>query len=163
MSDGKDGHWSCSFVGLLRLAEHVVLRLQTSCFGWHQRSHTLLWHDRSQCTRPAVSEGCVVGVQRLHNSGRQGLLECSCPVGPVWNCQHHTWCPVQAEPEELDSTHMGLQRFRKRIETEFSQLNDHLMMIRNYAKQPSGLFARMAAKWPSSPCCSNSIFSIISQ
>ena len=38
------------------------------------------------------------------------------------------------------------KRFRKRIETVFSQLNDHLMMIRNYAKQPAGLFARMAAK-----------------
>ena len=38
------------------------------------------------------------------------------------------------------------RRFRKRIETVFSQLNDHLMMIRNYAKQPPGLFTRMAAK-----------------
>ncbi len=38
------------------------------------------------------------------------------------------------------------RRFRKRIETVFSQLNDHLMMIRNYANQPPGLFARMAAK-----------------
>lgn len=38
------------------------------------------------------------------------------------------------------------KRFRKRIETVFSQLNDHLMMIRNYAKKPERLFARMAAK-----------------
>ena len=38
------------------------------------------------------------------------------------------------------------KRFRKRIETVFSQLNDQLMMIRNYAKKPSGLFARMEAK-----------------
>ena len=38
------------------------------------------------------------------------------------------------------------KRFRKRIETVFSQLNDHLMMIRNYAKKPNGLFARMEAK-----------------
>jgi len=38
------------------------------------------------------------------------------------------------------------KRFRKRIETVFSQLNDHLMMIRNYAKQTKGLFTRMAAK-----------------
>ena len=37
-------------------------------------------------------------------------------------------------------------RFRKRIETIFSQLNDHLMIIRNYAKQSPGLFTRMAAK-----------------
>ena len=32
------------------------------------------------------------------------------------------------------------KRFRKRIETIFSQLNDNLMMIRNYAKQSCGLF-----------------------
>ena len=38
------------------------------------------------------------------------------------------------------------KRFRKRIETIFSQLNDQFMMIRNYAKQPPGLFARTAAK-----------------
>lgn len=38
------------------------------------------------------------------------------------------------------------RRFRKRIETVFSQLNDQFMMIRNYAKQPAGLFTRTAAK-----------------
>lgn len=38
------------------------------------------------------------------------------------------------------------KRFRKRIETLFSQLNDQFMMIRNYAKQPTGLFTRTAAK-----------------
>lgn len=38
------------------------------------------------------------------------------------------------------------KRYRKRIETVFSQLNDHLVMIRNYAKQPPGFFTRMAAK-----------------
>ena len=37
-------------------------------------------------------------------------------------------------------------RFRKRIETVFSQLGDQFMTIRNYAKQPCGLFTRMAAK-----------------
>lgn len=38
------------------------------------------------------------------------------------------------------------KKFRKRIETIFSQLNDVLMMIRNYAKQTCGLFTRMAGK-----------------
>lgn len=38
------------------------------------------------------------------------------------------------------------KRFRKRIETIFSQLNDNLMMIRNYAKQSCGLFIRIAGK-----------------
>ena len=38
------------------------------------------------------------------------------------------------------------RRFRKRFETVFSQLGDQFMTIRNYAKQPCGLFTRMAAK-----------------
>ncbi len=38
------------------------------------------------------------------------------------------------------------KKFRRRIETIFSQLNDNLMMIRNYAKQTCGLFTRMAGK-----------------
>ena len=38
------------------------------------------------------------------------------------------------------------RKFRKRIETIFSQLNDNLMMIRNYAKQSCDLFTRMAGK-----------------
>ena len=38
------------------------------------------------------------------------------------------------------------KKFRKRIETLFSQLNDQFLMIRNYAKQPKGLFTRIAAK-----------------
>lgn len=38
------------------------------------------------------------------------------------------------------------RKYRRRIETVFSQLDDHLMMTRNYAKQPQGFFTRMAAK-----------------
>lgn len=38
------------------------------------------------------------------------------------------------------------KKFRKRIETIFSQLDDQFMMMRNYAKQPAGLFTRTAAK-----------------
>jgi len=36
--------------------------------------------------------------------------------------------------------------FRKRIETVFAQLDDTLMMIRNYAKQTRGLFTRTVCK-----------------
>lgn len=38
------------------------------------------------------------------------------------------------------------KKFRKRIETVFSQLNDQFMMIRNYAKKSRGIFTRTAAK-----------------
>jgi hypothetical protein len=35
---------------------------------------------------------------------------------------------------------------RKRIETLFSQLDDQFMMMRNYAKETTGLFTRIKAK-----------------
>lgn len=38
------------------------------------------------------------------------------------------------------------KRFRKRIETRFSQFNDQFMMKRNYAKTATGLFTRILAK-----------------
>lgn len=38
------------------------------------------------------------------------------------------------------------KHFRKRIETVFSQQNDHPMMIHNYAMKPSGFFAKMETK-----------------
>ncbi len=41
---------------------------------------------------------------------------------------------------------MGLQEIPQKNRTPFSQLNDRFMMIRNYAKQPTGLFTRTAAK-----------------
>ena len=57
---------------------------------------------------------------------------------------------ISAESEELASPppkkNGDYKRFRKRIETIFSKLNDNLMMIRNYAKQSCGLFSRIAGK-----------------
>ena len=38
------------------------------------------------------------------------------------------------------------RRFRKRIETVFSQLDDQFMLVRNYAKDINGLFSRILAK-----------------
>lgn len=54
--------------------------------------------------------------------------------------------PYRLNQKNWKSPTWAYKRFRKRIETIFSQLNDQFMMIRNYAKQPSGLFARTAAK-----------------
>lgn len=48
----------------------------------------------------------------------------------------------------------ALARLRRRVETVFSQLDDHLMMMRNYAKQPTGLFTRTAGKIAAMTSCS---------
>ena len=39
-----------------------------------------------------------------------------------------------------------LRKVRKRIETHFFQLCDHFLLIRNYAKNVDGLFARIIGK-----------------
>ena len=54
--------------------------------------------------------------------------------------------PYRLNQKNWTQPSWAYKRFRKRVETVFSQLNDQFMMIRNYAKKPSGLFARMAAK-----------------
>ena len=54
--------------------------------------------------------------------------------------------PYRMNQKNWKEPKWAYKRFRKRIETVFSQLNDTLMMIRNYAKQSGGLFTRMAAK-----------------
>lgn len=54
--------------------------------------------------------------------------------------------PYRLNQKNWRSPSWAYKRFRKRIETIFSQLDDNLMMIRNYAKQSCGLFTRMAGK-----------------
>ena len=54
--------------------------------------------------------------------------------------------PYRLNQKTWETPSWAYKRFRKRIETVFSQLNDHLMMIRNYAKKSNGLFTRMSAK-----------------
>lgn len=55
-------------------------------------------------------------------------------------------CPYRVYQKNWRPPIWAYKRFRKRIETIFSQLNDQFLMIRNYAKQPQGLFTRVTAK-----------------
>ncbi|WP_276878935.1 IS982 family transposase [Bacteroides heparinolyticus] len=54
--------------------------------------------------------------------------------------------PYRLNQKNWRTPSWAYKRLKKRIETIFSQLNDNLMMIRNYAKQSCGLFTRMAGK-----------------
>ena len=54
--------------------------------------------------------------------------------------------PYRLNQKNWRNPSWAYRRFRKRIETVFSQLNDQFMMVRNYAKQTGGLFTRTAAK-----------------
>lgn len=54
--------------------------------------------------------------------------------------------PYRLNQKDWSPTSKAYKKYRKRVETVFSQLNDQFMMMRNYAKQPSGFFTRIAAK-----------------
>ena len=54
--------------------------------------------------------------------------------------------PYRCNQKEWKSTFPAFAKARKRIETLFSQLCDQFMIIRNYAKDTDGLFARIIGK-----------------
>ena len=55
-------------------------------------------------------------------------------------------CPYRLNQKDWKPTFIPFAKARKRIETLFSQLNDQFMVIRNYAKDTRGLFARIIGK-----------------
>ena len=55
-------------------------------------------------------------------------------------------CPYRLNQKDWKPTFIPLAKARKRIETLFSQLSDQFMVIRNYAKVTTGLFARIISK-----------------
>lgn len=54
--------------------------------------------------------------------------------------------PYRLNQKNWRKTSWAYRRFRKCVEIIFSQLNDNLLMKRNYAKQSCGLFTRMTGK-----------------
>ena len=55
-------------------------------------------------------------------------------------------CPYRLNQKNWRPQFIPFAKARKRIETIFSQLNDQFMLIRNYAKETDGLFARIIGK-----------------
>ena len=55
-------------------------------------------------------------------------------------------CPHRLNQKNWKPTFVPFAKARKRIETIFSQLADQFMVIRNYAKITTGLFARIISK-----------------
>lgn len=54
--------------------------------------------------------------------------------------------PYRSNQKDFKPTFKLFKRFRKRIETLFSQLDDQFLMVRNYAKDVNGIFTRVLAK-----------------
>ena len=55
-------------------------------------------------------------------------------------------CPFRLNQKDWKPQFIPFAKARKRVETVFSQLCDQFMLIRNYAKETRGLFARIIGK-----------------
>ena len=55
-------------------------------------------------------------------------------------------CPYWLNQKNWKPTFIPFAKARKRVETLFSQLTDQFLLIRNYAKENCGLFARIVGK-----------------
>lgn len=55
-------------------------------------------------------------------------------------------CPYRENQKDWKPAFVPFAKARKRIETLFSQLTDQFLVIRNYAKETCGLFARIIGK-----------------
>jgi hypothetical protein len=55
-------------------------------------------------------------------------------------------CPYRKNQKDRKPIFVPFAKARKRIETIFSQLTDQFLMMRNYAKETDGLFARVIGK-----------------
>ena len=93
-----------------------------------------------------LKEGRAVGIPRLHDTWRQRILSAPVQLDLFQTANITLEVQYRLNQKNWRPPSWAYKRFRKRIETVFSQLNDQFMMIRNYAKQPWGLFTRMAAK-----------------
>lgn len=55
-------------------------------------------------------------------------------------------CPYRENSKGWNPTFIPFAKAKKRVETPFSQLTDQFLIIKNYAKENSGLFARIIGK-----------------
>lgn len=84
--------------------------------------------------------------------GDKGYLSASIQLDLFESANIQLEVPYRLNQKDWRPPTWAYKRFRKRIETVFSQLNDQFMMIRNYAKQSCGLFTRTAAKIAAMTC-----------
>lgn len=78
--------------------------------------------------------------------GDKGYLSASVQLDLFETANIRLEVPYRANQKEWKPVFPGFAKARKRIETLFSQLCDQFMIIRNYAKDTDGLFARIIGK-----------------
>ena len=78
--------------------------------------------------------------------GDKGYISASVQLDLFETANIKLECPYRLIQKSWKPTYIPFAKARKRIETVYSQLCDQFMVIRNYAKQTDGLFARIIGK-----------------
>ena len=78
--------------------------------------------------------------------GDKGYISASVQLDLFETANIKLECPYRLNQKNWKPTYIPFAKARKRIETVYSQLCDQYMVIRNYAKQTDGLFARIIGK-----------------
>jgi hypothetical protein len=86
------------------------------------------------------------GIQNALVLGDKGYLSAQYKLDLFETCNIELKTPLRSNQENYKKYPFIFRKSRKRIETIFSQLCDHFMLKRNYAKSFSGLITRIKSK-----------------
>jgi hypothetical protein len=78
--------------------------------------------------------------------GDKGYLGCEMQLDLFETAHIRLEVPMKKNQKNYKPQFPLFRKFRKRIETVFSQLDDQFMLLRNYAKDVNGIFTRILAK-----------------
>ena len=104
------------------------------------------WTFQVECTRHQLYEGHQAALPRLLHLRRQGILSVEVQLDLFETVNIRLECPYRLNQKNWKLTFIPFAKARKIVETLFSQLADQFLLIRNYAKETCGLFARVVGK-----------------
>lgn len=93
-----------------------------------------------------LSDVKLSGMNNCTLIGDAGYLSSNQQVDLFTNHRIELKTPMRSNQKEFEPFPFVFKKSRKRIETLFSQLCDHMMIKRNYAKKFNGLATRMVCK-----------------
>jgi hypothetical protein len=76
----------------------------------------------------------------------KGYLSCAIQLDLFETANIRLKVPMRKNQKGYKPQFYLYRKYRKRVETLFSQLDDQFMLIRNYAKNTAGVFTRIVAK-----------------
>lgn len=97
------------------------------------------WYIWVKCaSNPIYHDCCIIG--------DKGYIGVEIQLDLFETANVRLECPYRLNQKDWEPAFSAFAKARKRIESLFLQLNDQFLVIRNYTKNTSGLFARIISK-----------------